>query len=230
MSERVPPLSASARMSDANYPGVVRSISPRYRLVVSMDCKRYALQSVAQADDGVVWVPAGGGRPPASLPKLLARFGALVPGLAAAVAGLPDDPAQALPVFAASRGQLAADFSANDWSRDGYARVVAQDGSLRIAVTPCGSAYRLQWVARAYIGEASARWRCLCVSLALGPLWGYVSSSVFQPATGGKFASGADLRDRWDALIAGLPERAIDGEWAALPPWPVRQSQALRAT
>lgn len=107
MTDAIVPLAASVRMSDADYPGVVDHLAPDWRLVVSMDAARYVLQMRVDMAGRYGWVSAGG-RCPASPAAILAKFGAVVPGLAGALAALPADPADALPDFRDARSaQLA---------------------------------------------------------------------------------------------------------------------------
>lgn len=105
MSDPVKPLARSVRMSDADFPGVLRSLGNGWRLVVSPDGRRYRLQVMAQAGPQEAWAS-----PPAlvasSLSVLCARGAAVVEGLAEACAGLPDDPSQALPELVARREAL----------------------------------------------------------------------------------------------------------------------------
>lgn len=102
-----PALAFSERMSDPGYSGEVQRLGPDWRLVVSMDAARYVLQMRVDMAGRYGWVSAGG-RCPASPAAILAKFGAMVPGLAGALAALPDDPADALPDFRDARAaQLA---------------------------------------------------------------------------------------------------------------------------
>lgn len=107
MTDAIAPLSTAVRMSDADYPGEVQRLGPDWRVVVNMDATRYALQRRVDLAGREGWIsPAG--RCPASPAAILAKFGAMVPGLAGALAALPDDPADALPGFRDARAaQLA---------------------------------------------------------------------------------------------------------------------------
>lgn len=102
-----PALPFSERMSDPGYSGEVQRLGPDWRIVVSMDATRYVLQRRIDRVGRKFWIdPAG--RCPSSPAAILAKFGAMVPGLAAALAALPDDPADARPDFRAARAaQLA---------------------------------------------------------------------------------------------------------------------------
>lgn len=99
MRSAVNPLPLSCRMSDSDYPGVLRCFGGAWRLVVSPDGRRYRLQPLV--GDGVAWAS-----PPrlvaSSLSALCAKGAALVDGLAEACEGLPDDPALALPDLVAA--------------------------------------------------------------------------------------------------------------------------------
>lgn len=87
MRDPVKPLARSVRMSDPDYPGVVRRVGSGWRLVVSLDGRRDRLQPLAVVGNGEVW-PS----PPALVASSLSE---LVSKCAASVEGLPDDPAQA---------------------------------------------------------------------------------------------------------------------------------------
>ena len=104
MSDPVIPLPLSCRTSDQDYPGTVAQLGPDWRLAVSMNADRFSLQERGPSGE---WSPAGGSSP-ASLAKIVAKYGAQVEGLAALCASLPDDPASAVPAFALRRqAQLA---------------------------------------------------------------------------------------------------------------------------
>lgn len=115
MSGAVAPLGRSVRMSDGDYPGVLRCFSDEMRLVVSPDGRRYRLQPLA--GDGVSWAsPAAMGA--ARLSTLVAKFAAVVDGLALACEGLPDDPTQALPDLVAARAALVAEIASDRAAAD----------------------------------------------------------------------------------------------------------------
>jgi hypothetical protein len=107
MAAPAPALAFSERMSDPGYSGEVQRLGPDWRVVVNMDATRYVLQRRVDLAGREGWiVPAG--RCPASPAAILAKFGAVVPGLADALAALPDDPADARPDFRDARAaQLA---------------------------------------------------------------------------------------------------------------------------
>ena len=211
------PLPLSARMSDADWPGVVCQLGPTGRLSVSSDGRRYVVQTLAQTDQGPLWLSAGG-RQPATLRKLLAKFGGQVEGLAEACEGLPDDPAEGQPVFAARLQAQAEHLAATDWARDSYAGEVARDGSLRIVVTPDRSAYRLQWIAKRDIGTG-ADWVTLRTASTLSEVWAFVREhvgSVIGPGRSGVLRGDA-VEPRWRALVAGLPDSPAQAHVPALP-------------
>lgn len=102
--EAVVPLPLSCRTSDEDYPGKLGQLGPDWRLSVSMDANRFSLQ---QRTPSGAWAAAGGSSP-ATLAKIVAKYGAQVEGLAALCASLPDDPASAAPAFVLRRqAQLA---------------------------------------------------------------------------------------------------------------------------
>lgn len=110
MSGAVVPFGRSVRMSDGDYPGVLRCFGSELRLVVSPDGGRYRLQPLA--GDGVSWASPGAWAA-ARLSTLLAKCGSLVEGLAVACEGLPDNPALALPDLVAARVALVAEIASD---------------------------------------------------------------------------------------------------------------------
>ncbi len=215
------PLSASVRMSDADYPGVVGQFGPDWRLVVSSDGNRYTLQQRVSTVAGPHWVSAGG-KSPSTLERICAKYAAQVDGLAAICATLHPDPAAGLPQFVYAVRARDAAFQARDVCRADYVRVVARDGQLRLAVDPDGLFYILQWVKGADVGLSCVRWKKLIEAPALSPIGRYVLDNVFGiegPGVAGR-VQGDDLLPRWQALIEGLPERAVAGVWPPVPPVP----------
>lgn len=215
------PLPAACRMSDCDYPGTVAQLGPDWRLVVSMDAKRYALQQRVSDAAGDGW-SAAGGKSPTTPARIVAKYAAMVPGLASIFAALPDDPALAVPGFPARRQVQQSIFAARDVSRAGYARIVAHDGQLRLAVDPDGLAYLVQWVPRAWAESPRAIWKTLARCTSLSDVRAYLVGNVFQPDARNRARrlSGADLLPRWDAFLDGLPELATDGKWLPVPPLP----------
>lgn len=120
MSDTGEALARSVRMSDSDYPGVLRCFGDAWRLSVSPDGRRYRLQPLAGGSMG--WAS-----PPnlvaSSLSALCAKGAALVDGLAEACEGLPEDPALALSDLVAARAALMAEIS-GDRARAGVARRV----------------------------------------------------------------------------------------------------------
>lgn len=110
MSGAVVALGRSVRMSDSDYPGVLRCFGGALRLVVSPDGRRYRLQPLA--DDGVSWGSPGAWGA-ARLSTLLRNCAAVVEGLALACEGLPDLPLYAVPDLVASRAALLAEITAD---------------------------------------------------------------------------------------------------------------------
>lgn len=215
------PLPASCRMGDSDYPGAVAQLGPDWRLVVSMDGKRYALQQRLRDDAGGGWVAAGG-KSPTTPARIVAKYNAAVPGLASIFAALPDDPALAVPGFLARRHAQQAMFAARDVSRAGYVRTVAHDGQLRLAVDADGLAYLVQWVPREWAESPHAIWKTLARVPSLSDVRVFLIGNVFQPTGSGMAGriSGADLLPRWDAFLDGLPELVTDGKWLSVPPVP----------
>lgn len=223
MTDAIAPLPASVRMSDADYPGVVGQLGPDWRLVVSSDGKRYTLQQRVSDDAGPRWVSAGG-KSPATLARIRAKYGPTVKGLAALCDALPIDPAAAAPLLVAAIRAKDAVFEARDVARNDYARVVARDGQIRLAVDPDGLRYVLQWVklADARADLPGLRWRRLFDAPALSDVRGFVLDKVAGLNGSGRagVVRGYDLLPRWQALVAGLPERADAGVWPFIPPVP----------
>lgn len=217
MTDAIAPLPASARMSDPDWPGVVCDLGPGWRLSVSSDGRRYVVQMLGETDAGPRWFSAGG-RQPATLGKLVAKFGLMVEGLAEACDGLPENPADALPVFAARLKAQQDHLAATDWARDSYAGEVARDGTLRLVVTPDRSAYRLQWIATRDIGTG-ADWQTVCTVDRLSEVWRFVHQRVGSIIGPGRFGvlRGDDVEPRWRAFVAGLPELPGDVELPGLP-------------
>lgn len=218
MSEAIAPLSASARMTDADWPGVVAQLAPDWRLVVSSDGKRYALQQLGQTDAGPLWLPAGGGRSPGTLARIVAKYGERVAGLAALCESLPDDPSEALPGFVWSVAARDVLYKLRDVRRSAYGRVVARDGQLRLAVDPDGLRYLLQWVPKADLDLDWPVWQVLLSAATLSDVRAFMLDNVFQPEGSG-YANrrrGDDLLPRVDAFLSGLPERADAGVWPVI--------------
>lgn len=217
----VVPLPASMRVADDNYAGVVSMLGPDWRLGVTSKGDAYALHRRVPTDEGPRWVPAGG-RSPTTLQRIVAKYGDKVEGLADLCAGLPDDPARAVLGFAAASQARRDAFDGRDITRDGYARVVARQGSLRLVVGPDGAEYVLQWIAKRHIGSPDVVWSSLGRFVCLADLWVYFRDKVgmiFGPGSAG-VVRGDGLRDHWLSFVEGLPERAGLGVWPAVPAVP----------
>lgn len=115
MSDAVVPLGRSVRMSDGDYPGVLRCFGDEMRLAVTPDGRRYYLQPLA--GDGVSWASPGA-LGASRLSMLLAKCAALVEGLAVACEGLPENPALALPDLVAARVALVAEIASERTAAD----------------------------------------------------------------------------------------------------------------
>lgn len=216
------PLSASARMSDPDWPGVVAYLGPDWRLVVSSDAKRFTLQKRVPDDAAPRWASAGG-KSPATLARIGAKYAATVPGLSALLASLPDDPAAFAPLFVASVKAKDAAFAARDVTRPDYARRVGlQDHSVRLAVDPDGVAYVVLWSKLAHIRAGRPDWQVMYRCASLSDLWDWFAKSIGEITGAGRdgVKRGDALRPAFDRLVAGLPERAADGVWPYVPPVP----------
>ena len=110
MTSPAKPLDRATRMSDPDYPGILRR-GGNWRVVVSPDGRRYRLQALVCVPAGEVWAS-----PPAlvgsSLSALLEKCAGVVEGLAEVCDGLPDDPALALPELVLQRQSLVSDLAA----------------------------------------------------------------------------------------------------------------------
>ena len=215
--EALAPLPLSARMGDHDWPGVVCDLGPGCRLSVSSDGRRYVVQMLGETDAGPRWFSAGG-RQPATLGKLVAKFAGTVDGLAEACEALPDDPAEGHPVFAARLKAQQDHLAATDWARDSYAGEVARDGTLRLVVVPDRSAYRLQWIAKRDVGTG-ADWLTVCARPTLSEVWAFVHERVGSIIGPGRLGvvRGDDLEPRWRAFVAGVPELPSQVELPGLP-------------
>lgn len=209
-------LTSAARMSDANYPGNLRQLGSDCRVVVNPAGTRYACQQRVQAGSRAVWV----GKSFSTLSGLLSASDDALPGLGDACAGLPDDPAQAAPALTASRGELLELFAASDWRRDDYGRVIRRDANIRLAVSPCGAVYRVQWI---YPGQYKAGLPCNdWLTQAKGPS----ASWLIEWSCERIYCESDETRDREALalrvanLFVDVPERACDGTWPWLPERP----------
>lgn len=226
----IAPLSASARMSDADWPGVVGQLGPDWRLVVSSDAKRYSLQQRVPDDAGPRWASAGG-KSPSTLARIVAKYAATVPGLSALAASLPDDPASAAPQFVAAIQAREAVFAARDVTRPDYARLVgSKSATVRLAVDPDGTAYVVLWSRLALLQADRPQWRVLHRCASLSDLWSWWHGSVGEVVGSGSagVVRGDGLRPSFDRLVAGLPERAADGVWPYVPPLPGPSASVAR--
>lgn len=215
--ELLAPLPLSARMGDDDWPGVVCDLGSGWRLSVSSDGRRYVVQMLGETDAGPRWFSAGG-RQPATLGKLVAKFAGTVEGLSEACEALPEDPAEGHPVFAARLKAQQDHLVGTDWTRDSYAGEVARDGTLRLVVTPDRSAYRLQWIAKRDIGTG-ADWVTLRTASTLSEVWAFVREhvgSVIGPGRSGVLR-GDDLEPRWRAFVDGVPELPLQVDRPGLP-------------
>lgn len=205
-------LSSAARMSQADWPGVVAVTASGWRVAVNAKGSRYALQSSFLGPDGVeVWA----GRSYASRAKLLAA-GVGVDGLAEACEGLPEDPAQAVPALQAARAALLDQFALSDWRLEGYPRTVWREGNLRVIVSPCGTHYRGQF--RAFDEgsegpEMVGHWQCR---------WSAPSTWLLALRMAAQVLNFRDVRglsspETFEACLGHLPENAIDGDWPKMP-------------
>lgn len=212
------PLSASVRMSDDDFPGVLCSLGDRVRLVVNASGSRYRVQFLCDGPDGALWTSP----PHACASKLTAlrdKLGADFPRLVQACDVWPDAPADCLPDLRSRRLALLGVFEARDVKREDYSRVVRRDGNLRIAVDPDGVRYRLQWISFAdYEADACDHWHTQFMALAVTDLRQFIHSRVYDPDNGGWWNPDVSFKSALsDRLCSGLPEYCRDGRWPALP-------------
>jgi hypothetical protein len=216
-------LTAADRVSSPDFPGVLRWISADWRLVISMKCDKFILQERCKTSDGAtVWIGQGRGR--RSLVQLVSDFGDKLDGLALACDGIPDDPSQAFPAFAAALADLLDCFEAHRVCRHDYGRVILQDGNLRLAVDASGDFYRLQWC---YIADMHAQykrdfkpyWKSICISPSLDKIRQYIDVRCFDTNT--KFSDVASQPcPTLYASLKDLPPLAALGVWPSLPAIP----------
>jgi hypothetical protein len=223
MTDAGSPLPASARMGDHDWPGVVCDLGSGWRLSVSSDGRRYVVQKLGQTDAGPRWFSAGG-RQPATLGKLVAKFAGTVEGLAEACEALPDDPAAFAPQFVASVHAKDAAFAARDMRRDAYPRVLAVQSNMRLSVSPDGASYVLQLVNARDMDASDGHWRSAHHAPTLSEMRDFVSRLIWHCVGPGSdwVERGPAVLPHWDALSAGLPERADAGVWPDIPPYPGR--------
>lgn len=215
------PLPASARMSDPDWPGVVGQLGPDWRLVISSDAKRYTLQQRFSDDAGTRWASAGG-KSPSTLDRIGAKYAATVPGLSALLASLPDDPSAFAPQFVASVQAKDAAFAARDMRRDAYPRALAVQSNMRLSVSPDGASYVLQLVNARDMDASDGRWQSAHSAQTLSEMRDFVSRLIWHCVGAGSdgVERGPAVLPHWQALSAGLPERAADGVWPHVPPVP----------
>ena len=114
-------LSAAARVTDPDYPGLVARLGDAWRVVVSTDCCRYRLQRRVATVEGERWVSPPG-RPPSRFASVVQAWGDAVPGLVTVAASLPVDPREAAPYFALARASLVERFAVERAARAVEAR------------------------------------------------------------------------------------------------------------
>lgn len=220
MKRLLPPEAvAKARLSETHYPGVVAALSDDARLCVSQDLGRYYVQRRGQTeetDDGFVWLTVCRGPSLAVVAAKLA--GSPLAALLAACGPLPDDPAAALPAFAASVRHFREVLRLTDWARDDYSRVIAREGSARLAVSACGGFYLLQ---HRPLAEADAPdiWKNIGKrASAAGVL--HLLGFLRVINEDGEIEWDAEAASNLRAIAQTLPEKAEDGQWRSLPKRP----------
>lgn len=214
------PFSASARVSDPDFEGVICALGPDWRLAVNMACDKYLLQRRGQFEGGDIWV-AGSGRAFASADKLVAKFGGVLDGLADVCSGLPSDPAQAVPLFSARRSDFLERLRLRQWRWRDYARALRTDANLRLVVDRQGSMYAVQWISRdAYLTGPSDDWRYMFGSSQLADIRRYMLGAVADISEPWFSRDPVALVARVDQFLAGFPAVASHGVWADLPELP----------
>lgn len=221
-----------------NYLGVVAQVSDDWRIVVSPRCDAYWLQNRARGPDGgALWVLPNG-RPSVTLDRWLARFGASVPGLGEAAAGLPADPAEASAAHTEARQAFLAAHEVNKMTAPGYGRVIREETQLRLIVDRDGLRYSVQWISEAdYLAGRAVPWKWIATAWRLEPLRRKIARDAFDPALAtSMFYQDGEGRDRvawyrlpsregaWLDRVHGFfedfPEKASDGVWPVLPALP----------
>jgi len=207
----VQPLPLGVRMSDFLYGGQLQSFGGGYRLAVSMDLQRYVMQSFVP--ELFAFVPSGG-KSPATLSGIVSKYSGAILHLGAIASTLPDDPADAVQVFAARRRATLAVLAARDLAAANYSRVVAHDGQLRLSVDPDGNRYVLQWASRASVPEPSTRWKAVYRSADLQSVFDYLMQNAYDPA---ERLDVSQYAARWNGFLSDLPELAAAGKWSPIP-------------
>ena len=226
MSEQVAKYSAHVRMSDADYAGVMAQVNETCRVVVNPAGTRYAVQIGSTLDGETVWA----GQSYGTLSKLLEKQAPQVQGLANACMGLPELPDAALPDLQDQRRELLDGFKGTDWRRDDYARVVEQDGNMRLVVSPCGTQYRLQWVSVEAFNTIETllalSWSTIRTSTSIAAIKRHFLEVVGSVHDEWRYTASDEPVDKsqvapaLQAAFEQVPTLAEDGQWPALPARP----------
>lgn len=220
MTKDIGAYNSLSRMSDDDYSGALLLVGQGVRLVVNPAGTRYALQRSGVLDGQTVWA----GTSYATLSKLVLNQAAECEGLAVACEGLPDAPADALPDLQKMRQDVLDGFTATDWRRDDYPRMIHQDGNLRLVVDPSGSVYRLQWVAPTDLvsGRALSKWQTIKSSAYSADLLDHILERVYSvddpfEAQFDPDRSKGHIASALQAALESAPPMARDGQWPNLP-------------
>lgn len=201
-------LLSSDRMSDPGWPGVLVRVGADRRVCVNAAGTRYAFQRSGASDFGERW----GGASYATLAALLRVNAKSCAGLSEACSRLPDSPALAMPDLQAAQADLSARFDATDFRHGDYARVICQDGNMRLIVEPDGLCYRIQWIsAGQYVSGACDEWHTQRMSSFASELLAWFDVRVFCR----DYSEGLPAPELRQALCS-VPENASDGVWSDL--------------
>lgn len=203
------------------YAGVLFTFSANWRLIVNLKRSRFVVQELVRCPDrGLVWVS---GSYYATLSKLITTELSHCEELPDALLALPEFPKDALPALGQYYEKALLIGRQQDWRRDGYARALVTEGSLRLAVCPDGSIYRLQWksILDLYAPQETF-WITQFKSATASAVRQYIVALVYDLDDGpfGKVASKDHIAPNIQAFLRDCPELASDGDWPEFPAIP----------
>lgn len=216
-----------SRISDDDWVGVCCMVGDLRRISVNAAGTRYAFQQLVlpTANDPC---PQWAGPSYRTLAALVAKNSAEWPELLD-LPHAPDDPSLAFPALKAANGEMLSAFSANDWRRDDYERVICCPSNLRLAVSPDGLNYLVQLLdprtsIENGVGSAVRKWLTKFSAPDVNSVRNYVTDAV---AVSGYWSPYADPDPHNSPVILAilsalddLPSLAADGDWPVLPERP----------
>lgn len=207
----------------SDWPMVVATVGPDWRVIVDRDKKRYHAQRVGKCQGEKHWV-APAGHKKRALSDLIKSCGH-IEGLADAVRGLPDNPCDFVGAGVERVADVRERFEANDYRRDDYERVIWTGGNMRLVVEPCGTVYRLQWIRIRYLEntEIVRHWRTLRSAASIQTIAEYFADVVYDVET--DWGENSATLAQAEFFLANFPPLAQQGDWPALPPRPLTLSE-----